>query len=79
VTIVLTSADVQTIIADDLDVLRFLTSTRPNTPERRRLLRVLDRMSNRIARSGPFRGRSEVTALVLAEINGALAMLQALG
>jgi hypothetical protein len=77
VTITLTSADVQTIIAVDLDALRFLTSMRPNTPERRRLLRVLDRMPNRIAQSGPFQDRAEVTALALAEVNGALAALQA--
>ena len=77
--ITLTASDIEAIVRDDVEALRFLTSTRPSSPERRRLLRVLDHMPDRISRSGPFCARSEVIALALAEINGALAALQALG
>jgi hypothetical protein len=75
----ITASDIEAIIVDDLDALRFLTSTRPSSPERHRLLRVLDRMPDRIARSGPFPDREAMIALALAEINGALTALQALG
>lgn len=77
-TIVLTSADVEEIVADDLAALRLLISTRPASPGRRRLERVIARMPSRIARAGPYEDREAMTAVAVAELSAAVEALQAL-